>query len=156
MHHPPELFNNYQALRNSRLVKDKNTDSDALEYFAKYLNQACPVTESHKANAALLRGIYRTDPNGFNNLLRNNPNLRCLVLWTEGRCIVNHFRIQNLVMVTWNDGVYTVTLKDIRSSPAQLEQNDDADDTETPVNWGDASDEPAVAKPVKARKPRRA
>lgn len=65
------------------------------------LNEAQAQNGDEMAVQATIQSLYRHNPVMFYKFLVNNK-LSHLVLWTEAKLIVKHYRLQGIVYVKWN------------------------------------------------------
>jgi hypothetical protein len=102
--HPKILFDNYNKIRQCRLVKNKDYTDSSLSEFEQLLNSAQPQTDSQFHNEQLIKSLYRSrgKDEAFLNLIQNSSN-ECLVLWTESRIIVRFFRWYKIIYIQYDN-----------------------------------------------------
>ena len=105
-----KLRSKYNLLNNSRVVVKGDKDKEALDYFQNHLNAIVFSNESEYELTVIIRTMYWTDKMSFNRCARKEP---CLILLTEARNIVVHFKIQDIVFIQWVNGEYQVQENDI-------------------------------------------
>lgn len=99
----------YKFLSSSRVVNRRETDPEALEYFQRFCNDTVPKNEFELQFRDAIRDLYYADKTSFLRCASKSPHL---ILLTENREIVMHFRIQDLVFIKWDGYQYSVEKND--------------------------------------------
>lgn len=95
----------YKDLNTSRLVKNRETDQDALEYFQNTCNRALPRNEAESTLKQILLELYRSNRTAFSKCLEGAPHFFLLI---EARALVHHFGIHDLIYMEWKNDKYEV------------------------------------------------
>ena len=98
---PKRVQNAYFQLKKSRIIVKNEFDNEAIEHFEKILNSSLPVTEYEYNIYYLIKDMYYNDKNKFINYI-NNSNLECLILYTDNKRIINHFKVIYKLYINWN------------------------------------------------------
>lgn len=100
----------YKFLTRSRVVKKGETDADALEYFARFCNDALPAANDlaeHEFRKHF-RDLYHKNKKLYHDfVVATHPYL---ILLTEARAIVTHFKVDNLIYINWEGDRYRVVV----------------------------------------------
>lgn len=96
-------------LMKSRVVTKGESDEDALGFFEHYCNESLPQTPEEVEFRTLVKNMYFTDKTAFGKCVREQP---FLMLLTEARAFVYHFKVQNLIYIRWNGKSYNITVND--------------------------------------------
>ena len=105
-----KLRTKYNILKTSRLVVKGDKDKEALDYFQKNLNDSIYTNEHEYEITAMIKNLYYADKASFNRCARKEP---ALILLTENRNIVVHFKIQDIIFIQWTGNDYVVQENDI-------------------------------------------
>lgn len=89
----------YNALSNSRVVKRRETDTEALNYFEKFCNESLPESSTEEELRNCIKNLYKCNPTSFVECAANDPYL---FLLTEARAIVQHFGVREIIYIRWN------------------------------------------------------
>lgn len=89
----------YNKLVNSRVIKQRETDEEALKYFETECNKALPKNQHELEICDVIKSMYHADKTSFAKCIITMPQY---VLLTEARAIVFLFNIQNLIYIEWN------------------------------------------------------
>jgi hypothetical protein len=106
----------YKNMLDSRLVKHRDTDLEALSYFNQLCNRTIPRTDSEKEIKNMFREMYYGDKTSYLSCINKTPHL---VLLTEARAIVLHFGIFDIIYIEWKDDQYIVSKNDYYEYPRQ-------------------------------------
>jgi hypothetical protein len=98
----------YNSLNSCRLVDKKDTDADALSYFQAVCNRTVPRDDNERDFKKTFREMFYSSKTDFSKYLVRLPHL---VLLTDTRAIVNHFGVQELIMLEWDRENNTYTVK---------------------------------------------
>jgi hypothetical protein len=96
------LRNNYQRIRNCKLLVDKTLYDDNIEEFQQLLNESQPTTDQEMYQRSMVQFLYRKNPSDFCQFLARS-GLNSFVLWTEAKSIVMHFGLKGVVYVKWDN-----------------------------------------------------
>ena len=99
---PQQVYDSYKAIRNSDLVLSKTLDEKNIEELQTHLNSSQPQSDEENMTRSLIQYLYRKNPTNFCRFLVRS-RLSHLILWTEAKCIVQHFGLRGVVYVKWND-----------------------------------------------------
>jgi len=106
---PQQVYDSYKAIRNSDLILSKTLDEKNIEEFQTHLNSSQPQSDEENMTRSLIQYLYRKNPTNFCRFLVRS-RLSHLILWTEAKCIVQHFGLRGVVYVKWNDQEYECSL----------------------------------------------
>jgi hypothetical protein len=98
---PKRVENAYFQLKKSRIILKNEFDDEAIDHFEKLLNSSLPVTEYEYNIYYLIKDMYYNDKNKFINYI-NNSNLDSLILYTDNKRIINHFKLIYKLYINWN------------------------------------------------------
>lgn len=113
---PATLYGGYAKLKKSRLVGNKLSDPEALEYFEKNLNAAQPQNDEEQRLYQLVKSMYVGNKGPFMKYINATSKFRCLVLWTESRAIVNDLGLRNVAYVRWDNTNKNYSVSEFKSS----------------------------------------
>lgn len=99
----------YKFLSKSRVVLRRETDAEALEFFQRFCNDTIPKSEAELQFRDAIRDLYYADKTSFLRCASKNPHL---ILLTENREIVLHFRIQDIIFIKWDGYQYHIQKND--------------------------------------------
>jgi hypothetical protein len=123
-HSPPQyVYDNYKQITSSALIAGRVLNDDSIAEFQQLLNYAQPQNERDSTMRSIVQYLYRKNPGNFCRFLTRS-RLSHLVLWTEAKCIVRHFKLQNIVYVKWNSGSYECSLHRQARHPAVQQTHD--------------------------------
>ncbi len=106
----------YKQLSNSRVVKNRETDDDALQHFGRLCNECLPCNEAEIEVKNLIKNLYKCNPTSFLSCIIDDPYV---VLLIDARNMVIHFGIQNVVYIRWDQTTNSYCVeKNIRSPTA--------------------------------------
>lgn len=120
------LKNNYTLIRNTETVNTGILNFQDIAYIQDCLNDAQPQRDEDGIMQKMFQFLYRRNPVDFNRFLMTNK-LYYMLLWTEAKRIVMHFRLNRLIHIKW-DGVKYVCSEFITQHNAQ--HNDASADPE--------------------------
>ena len=106
---PQQVYDSYKAIRNSDLILNKTLDEKNIEELQTHLNSSQPQSDEENMTRSLIQYLYRKNPTNFCRFLVRS-RLSHLILWTEAKCIVQHFGLRGVVYVKWNDQEYECSL----------------------------------------------
>ena len=106
---PQQVYDSYKAIRNSDLILSKTLDEKNIEELQNHLNSSQPQSDEENMTRSLIQYLYRKNPTNFCRFLVRS-RLSHLILWTEAKCIVQHFGLRGVVYVKWNDQEYECSL----------------------------------------------
>lgn len=106
---PQQVYDSYKAIRNSDLILSKSLDEKNIEELQNHLNSSQPQSDEENMTRSLIQYLYRKNPTNFCRFLVRS-RLSHLILWTEAKCIVQHFGLRGVVYVKWNDHEYECSL----------------------------------------------
>jgi len=106
---PQQVYDSYKAIRNSDLILSKTLDEKNIEELQTHLNSSQPQSDDENMTRSLIQYLYRKNPTNFCRFLVRS-RLSHLILWTEAKCIVQHFGLRGVVYVKWNDQEYECSL----------------------------------------------
>ena len=106
---PQQVYDSYKAIRNSDLILNKTLDEKNIEEFQTHLNSSQPQSDEENMTRSFIQYLYRKNPTNFCRFLVRS-RLSHLILWTEAKCIVQHFGLRGVVYVKWNDQEYECSL----------------------------------------------
>lgn len=106
---PQQVYDSYKAIRSSDLILSKNLDEKNIEELQTHLNSSQPQSDEENMTRSLIQYLYRKNPTNFCRFLVRS-RLSHLILWTEAKCIVQHFGLRGVVYVKWNDQEYECSL----------------------------------------------
>lgn len=89
----------YKSLLSSRVISQRESDPEALQYFEKCCNESLPINDHENDLRDLVRNLYYTDKTAFKSCTSKNSHL---ILLTEARAVVVHFGVQNLIYIEWD------------------------------------------------------
>lgn len=106
---PKRLQNAYYQLKKSRIVLKNEYDDEAILHFENVLNSCLPINEYEQNIYYFIKDMYYNDKNKFINYI-NNSNLECLILYTDNKKIISHFKLLYKLYINWNSDLkkYTV------------------------------------------------
>ncbi len=97
---PKRLYTPYKAIL--ALVKNSSVD-DFNQQLENLLNEAQPTNDVERAQQALVKSMYYSNPRGFMRYINTHDNkVGALVLWTESKRIVRRFDLYKTVHLSWN------------------------------------------------------
>jgi len=102
---PSRLRQNYDAIRNTDTIVNKNLNVSDIEKIQQLINDAQPQNEIEETMRTTVQYLYRRDPNNFYQFLVKN-HLFHLVLWTEAKRMSRHFRLNKFIHIHWNGNSY--------------------------------------------------
>ena len=106
---PQKVYDSYKAIRNSDLILNKTLDEKNIEELQTHLNSSQPQSDEENMTRSFIQYLYRKNPTNFCRFLVRS-RLSHLILWTEAKCIVQHFGLRGVVYVKWNDQEYECSL----------------------------------------------
>lgn len=122
----------YADLQQSRVVKERICDDETIAEFQDILNRIIPTSDEEREFEKFIKSAYRRTDKFFEILPPKHRNLtnkytinhRCIVLLTELRCIVEEFRVKDLIYIKFNqeENKYIVS-KVIPKTPSKLRQH---------------------------------
>lgn len=116
----------YNSAERSRLVMEKNTKGDSVQYFQKQCNLAQPRDEYEQEVVNAVRQLMAGTKRDFIGCLRTSPHF---VLVTDARTILEWFRLENVVKMRWNDQKFSF---EVRKDEREL----DTERSEPPAGRG--------------------
>lgn len=99
--YPKNLFDNFNKLKFSEVVKNKAHTDEALKEFETYLNDAQPACEADYQLELFTKNLYRGKNDLFINCIKNR-SAECLVLWTESKAIVRFFQLYGVIYIQYD------------------------------------------------------
>lgn len=98
------LENNYNKLWNTKLVKDKIVTEESMKEFEDILNEVQPCNFNDPQAHIVYSEFKRVYDKIKNDIVwkKYSQILSSRVLLSEGVAIVKHFKIRNLVFLSWN------------------------------------------------------
>ena len=102
---PKYLYNNYAELKKCSLIKDNILSTESIQSFQELLNKSQPNCENDMFLKSLISYLYRRDSNSFRKYLYSSK-LPHLILWTETKFIVKHFKLQGVVYIKNIGGIF--------------------------------------------------
>ena len=106
---PQKVYDSYKAIRSSDLILNKTLDEKNIEELQTHLNSSQPQSDEENMTRSFIQYLYRKNPTNFCRFLVRS-RLSHLILWTEAKCIVQHFGLRGVVYVKWNDQEYECSL----------------------------------------------
>lgn len=106
---PQQVYDSYKAIRSSDLILSKTLDEKNIEELQTHLNSSQPQSDEENMTRSFIQYLYRKNPTNFCRFLVRS-RLSHLILWTEAKCIVQHFGLRGVVYVKWNDHEYECSL----------------------------------------------
>ena len=136
---PTQVYDSYKAILNSDLITKKYLDTEKIIEIQTYLNQAQPSNADENMTRSIILFLYRKNPNNFIRFLVRS-NLSHLILWTEAKCIVQHFGLNGVLYVKWNGQQYECHLHHNANDDTNTQNNTDSDPrVRVSSNWGDSN-----------------
>lgn len=106
---PQRLTDNYKHIHTLLRPLKSGEQTAQLENIVKdleyYLNDCVPQTPEERTQRDQEFLHYHKDPHGYYQHLIASK-LRFLVLWTDYKCITNHFRVRNIIHIRWTGEKY--------------------------------------------------
>jgi hypothetical protein len=100
---PKRLYESYRNLCNSQLVVTLVNSVENMGEFELLLNNVFPINEVEYTNSNLTKLMYYSNPAGFMRYISDPLNkVGALVLYTESKQIVKHFRLNGCVHISWD------------------------------------------------------
>jgi hypothetical protein len=106
---PQQVYDSYKAIRSSDLILNKTLDEKNIEELQTHLNSSQPQSDEENMTRSFIQYLYRKNPTNFCRFLVRS-RLSHLILWTEAKCIVQHFGLRGVVYIKWNDQEYECSL----------------------------------------------
>jgi hypothetical protein len=107
---PDSLRATYILIKNQAFVKEPScalSDSDIVG-LQELINSCQPTTPEDQARKAVVRLIFtRLGREGFYELMKK-MGMFSLVLWTDSRMILGHFKLNKRIYMKYVDGKYEV------------------------------------------------
>ena len=115
-----KLTEYYNYLKRSLLVKKKIVNRETLTYFERILNKAQTGEPELLIVRKFVWDMFKNNKKKWISYI-NNDQYRGFILWTDGRSITKHFKINNIVRIKWNRGVFSI----VKYSPTYREEKTD-------------------------------
>lgn len=98
---PRRLYDIYINMKRSSLIVDRVQTPESLLEFQNLLNMTNPNTQNEAHARNIIYYLYKQNPDEFSKFV-NKSKLKHLILWTESKFIVNHFKLQGIIYIKWN------------------------------------------------------
>ena len=106
---PQRVYDSYKAIKSSDLILNKTLDEKNIKELQTHLNSSQPQSDDENMFRSFIQYLYRKNPTNFCRFLVRS-RLSHLILWTEAKCIVQHFGLRGVIYVKWNDQEYECSL----------------------------------------------
>lgn len=100
MKFPKNLYQGYQLLKTCSLVQKRDYSAAALQEFVDILNSCQPNPEDMD-RFSTVKDFYNASKHEYLKYIRNS-HLECTVPWTESKTIVNWFRLNGVVYLSYD------------------------------------------------------
>ena len=105
---PSYVIDAYKKILETDLLKSRSLTPQSIEQFQTILNESQPTSDEDLVTRTHVQYFYRKNPRNFSKYLTSS-RLSHMIMWTESKGIVKHFKLQNFVYVKWTGDSYTCT-----------------------------------------------
>ena len=100
---PNYVYEIYNQINTSDLVVNNNFSDSNIKLFESLINNAQPRNINDKNIRRTIYYLYKKQPVYFYKYLVR-ARLIHLILWTDAKCIINHFNLTNKLFIRWDNG----------------------------------------------------